>query len=168
MFLHGHSIISETIGETQGKTAHQTGKDALQCEGPLPGEGTKKTNGTPEKQEKTLSSLVSTRNLQDVPSSTSSYALSREPETSSDDHIGGVIDLRFKATPISNESEVSGTNGDTFWETKNWWLAGDYGIFNFVPKKNTKSQLCCMMISVPKKLKIYYSEWFRWICMLQA
>ena len=108
MFLHGHSIISETIGETQGKTAHQTGKDALQCE------GTKKTNGTPEKQEKTLSSLVSTRNLQDVPSSTSSYALSREPETSSDDHIGDVIDLRFKATPISNESEVSGTNGDTF------------------------------------------------------
>ena len=114
MFLHGHSIISETIGETQGKTAHKTGKDALQCEGPLPGEGTKKTNGTSEKQEKTLSSLVSTRNLQDVPSSTSSYALSREPETSSDDHIGGVIDLRFNATPISNESEVSGTNGDTF------------------------------------------------------
>ena len=102
MFLHRHSIISEKIGESQGKTAHLTGKNASHCEGPLPGDGTENTNGTPEKQEKTLSSLVFTRNQQDVQSSTGSYTVSRGPETSSDDHIGGVIDLRFKTTPIPN------------------------------------------------------------------
>ena len=89
-----------------------------QCEVSLPGNGTKKT----ENQEKTVSTVVSTLNHEDVQPSPGSYkdnlglmhviadTLSRGPETSSDDHdhVGGVIDLRFKSTPIPKKCEVDG------------------------------------------------------------
>ena len=118
MFLQEHSIVDETTGKSQRKTCHRTAKDAARCEVSLPGNGgTEKTTDTSETE------VVS--NQQDVQPSPGSYkdnlglmhaiadTLSRGPETSSDDHNGGVIDLRFKTTPIANKCEVNGAKVGT-------------------------------------------------------